>query len=256
MIDIGTRRAIGTRGARATRGAARAAVAGLAAVMLLGTPASAGNAAPGAASWLLWGQAAGQIQPWTPEMLIPVQSTDPDDPEGEDDTPSYSSPSDPRGESDVGQPVTEATTDVLVARIAEVNAVCDWLLQPYRLWCLANGYDLMAETLLPFGGYRDVRQVLRRTANQLRVIAEANVDPEAEPVVLRRREGGATAVGNAPIRAVRRDAVAATNRQAAAVLDEATTVLLRSAENSSRRQVSYQRIAQAIDSSKVLLRST
>jgi hypothetical protein len=231
--------------------AMRNAAGGVALVMLLAAPALAGP--QGAAAWTWWGQGAGQIQPWTPEMLIPVQSTPPD--EGEGETPSFS-PSDPRGESNVGQPVTEATTDALVARIAEVNAVCDWVLQPYRLWCLANGYDLMAETLLPFGGYRDVRQVLRRTANQLRVIAEANVDPEAEPVVLRRREGGATAVGNAPIRAVRRDAVAGTNRQAAAVLDEATTVLLRSAENSSRRQVSYQRIAQAIDSSKVLLRST
>jgi hypothetical protein len=253
MSDIGTGKSTGARGARRTRGAARAAAAGIAVLMLLGSPASAGSTVPGAANWLLWGQAAGQIQPWTPEMLIPAQSTPPDDDEGE--TPS-SPPSDPRGENDVGQPVTEAATDQLVARIAEVNAVCDWLLQPYRLWCLANGYDLMAETLLPFGGYRDVRQVLRRTANQLRAIAEANVDPEAEPVVLRRREGGATAVGNAPIRAVRRAAVASTNRQAAAVLEEAATVLLRSAENSSRRQVSYQRIAQAIDSSKVLLRST
>jgi hypothetical protein len=230
------------------------AAAAVAAVILVAAPALAGP--QGAPAWTWWGQGAGQMQPWTPEMLIPAQSTDPDNPDSEDETPSYSPPSDPRGESNVGQPLTEATTDALVARIAEVNAVCDWLLQPYRLWCLANGYDLMAETLLPFGGYRDVRQVLRRTANQLRAIAEANVDPEAEPVVLRRREGGATAVGNAPIRAVRRDAVAATNRQAAAVLDEATTVLLRSAENSTRRQVSYQRIAQAIDSSKVLLRST
>jgi hypothetical protein len=230
------------------------AAAAVAAVILVAAPALAGP--QGAPAWTWWGQGAGQMQPWTPEMLIPAQSTDPDNPDSEDETPSYSPPSDPRGESNVGQPLTEATTDALVARIAEVNVVCDWLLQPYRLWCLANGYDLMAETLLPFGDYREVRQVLRRTATQLRAIAEANVDPEAEPVVLRRREGGVTAVGRAPIRAVRREAVAGTNRQAAAVLEEAATVLLRSAENSSRRQVSYQRIAQAIDSSKVLLRST
>jgi hypothetical protein len=249
-----------TRNSSQQRRAARASVptgaaAGLAAAMLTALPGAAADHPQGAAPWLLWGQGASQVEPWSQQMLIPVQS------EGED-SPSPSLPSGfegalerSPGTDNQGQPVTEATTDVLVARIAEVNAVCDWLLQPYRLWCLANGYDLMAETLLPFGGYRDVRQVLKRTAGELRAIAQANADPEAEPVVLRRREGGATAVGSAPIRAVRRDTVSRTNRQAEAVLEEAATVLLRSAENSTRRQVSYQRIAQAIDSSKVLLRS-
>jgi hypothetical protein len=138
-------------------------------------------------------------------MLIPVQS------EGEDPFALTSvrlrrSLVSGRQESQSGTAGDKATTDVLVARIAEVNAVCDWLLQPYRLWCLANGYDLMAETLLPFGGYRDVRQVLKRTAGQLRAIAEANVDLEVEPVVLRRRDGGVTArsVGADPGGAPRR----------------------------------------------------
>jgi hypothetical protein len=245
------RRRIGERAAAGVRRVA----GGVAIGATVAAPALA-SGPQGAQVWLWWGQGAADMQPWTPEALIPAQSTEPPD----DDTPSFSSPSPPssppQGDPDLGQPDNAANTDALVARIAAVNAVCDWLLQPYRLWCLANGYDLMAETLLPFGGYRDVRQVLKRTAGQLRAIAEANVDPEAEPVVLRRGDGSVTEVGRAPIRAVRRAAVASTNRQAAAVLDEAATVLLRSAENSTRRQVSYQRIAQAIDSSKVLLRST
>ena len=43
--------------------------------------------------------------------------------------------------------------------------------------------------------------------------------------------------------------------QATAVIDEAATQLLRSAENSERRYAHYQQISAAVDSTKVLLRS-
>ena len=66
-----------------------------------------------------------------------------------------------------------------------------------------------------------------------------------------RRQGDSTA---RPLVAVDAAQLAAVNQQAEAILDEARTVLLRSS-GSNQRKSQYTRIAQALDSSKVLLRS-
>ncbi|NSY39651.1 hypothetical protein GKC28_15540 [Leisingera sp. ANG59] len=49
--------------------------------------------------------------------------------------------------------------------------------------------------------------------------------------------------------------MAETNAKALAILEDTTTVLLRSAEGNNDVALHYQRIAQALNSSKVLLRS-
>ena len=58
-----------------------------------------------------------------------------------------------------------------------------------------------------------------------------------------------------PLAAIRPAELPRVMAEAAAIVDDTSTILLRSTENSERRQIAYQEIAVAIDSTKVLLRS-
>jgi hypothetical protein len=88
----------------------------------------------------------------------------------------------------------------------------------------------------------------------LQAVTDSYEDPSAPRI--RARVGGLPAAPQTPsITAIRPDAVARAAAEAEAALDEAVTVLLRSAENSARRQAAFQPIAQALGSTKVLLRS-
>jgi hypothetical protein len=58
------------------------------------------------------------------------------------------------------------------------------------------------------------------------------------------------------MRAVRQPQAAELNRQASDIVAEAETILLRSASSDATRAIHYQRIAAAVGSNKVLLRSS
>ena len=66
--------------------------------------------------------------------------------------------------------------------------------------------------------------------------------------------GGKT-VRTRPLTAVRKERVKEVNRKAAAIMEEAETKLLRSAQASDRRLIAYAKIAKAVGSNKKLLRS-
>ena len=99
-------------------------------------------------------------------------------------------------------------------------------------------------------GYGDARRIFRDTADQLRAITQSNLDPNRPRARMQSHDG--TLRSARPLAAAQqRQALS----QAAAVLAEAETQLLRSAGVSSRRAVQYQQIAAALGSNKVLLRS-
>jgi hypothetical protein len=54
---------------------------------------------------------------------------------------------------------------------------------------------------------------------------------------------------------IKTEAVSSTGVQAAEILEEAQTLLLRSTSNSDRRKVHYAQMAQAVGSETILLRS-
>ncbi|MCO8144975.1 hypothetical protein NHN26_07030 [Rhodovulum tesquicola] len=144
-----------------------------------------------------------------------------------------------------------ATTDRVVARIEAGRDFCARIAQrAYAIDCLAAQLEGVARDM-PGGDYRAAGQILTRAARDLRRIAEANADP----ALPRGRVRVADTISPRALTPVRRDALNRLAAQAATILQEAETALLRSAEGSARRMVHYQRIAAAVGSAKVLLRS-
>ncbi|MEX0302202.1 MAG: hypothetical protein AB3N24_07245, partial [Leisingera sp.] len=125
---------------------------------------------------------------------------------------------------------------------------------PYLIDCLAERFETLAKDMAQLSGHGPVREILQETAQDLRQIARENRDPSKPRGKARTLDG--TLKSSRPVVAVAPERQASATAQALAVLEEAQTKLLRSAENSPARSiVQFQRIAAAIDSSKVLLRS-
>ena len=146
-------------------------------------------------------------------------------------------------------------SESIAAQIDGIRLTCDRVNQNYRIHCLVLELKQAADSIPASGEFAPVRAALLDASRGLQAIADNYEDPSAPRV--RARVGGRPAAPRTPpINAIRPDALARATTEAEAVLEEAVTVLLRSAENSARRQVAFQPIAQAIDSTKVLLRST
>ena len=96
--------------------------------------------------------------------------------------------------------------------------------------------------------------VIAGAARDIRALVRAN---RARGTVKRRVRGRVNGrrVESKPLTAVRKDKVAQVKAQAAVILQEAETKLLRSAQGSDRRSVAYAEMAQAVGSNKILLRS-
>lgn len=125
----------------------------------------------------------------------------------------------------------------------------------YRIDCIRFYFRQIASELPDTGEYAPVRAALIKAADQLDAIVRQNRDAAA-PSLRPRVNGKPAAPRLPPLRAIRSGSELRAERAAQAVIDEAATVLLRSTENSERRMAHYQQIAAAINSTKVLLRST
>lgn len=150
----------------------------------------------------------------------------------------------------------DRTADVVDA-LAAATQFCSWLPPGVRIDCLADRLRQIARALPRGGDYAPVREALRDAARELSGIARANAVPGVAPKRYGvRPPGGGAVIESGPLAEVAPDRRAAANAAALAVLQRTETVLLRSTENSRARMVAYQEIATALDSTKVLLRST
>ncbi len=146
------------------------------------------------------------------------------------------------------------TTDRIVSEISAAAQFCGSLAETsYLVDCLGERLEVIGEAL-PDGDYAEARKAIAAAGKKLEALARANRDPE-QPRGRAVSTGPDRQATSRPLTPVRPAAQAAVNRQALAILEEAETVLLRSAENSTRRMAHYQRISEAIGSNKVLLRS-
>ena len=140
--------------------------------------------------------------------------------------------------------VNEGTTRA-VEQALEDGRECDLLPPEYRIDCLKQTFDRAARRISPQNpAYSEARKVLRDTADQLDALVTNNLDAAAAP----------RTVGNKSARAVQQSLASSLNQRAAAIIQEAETKLLR-ASGSSQRRSHYARIAQAVGSTKTLLRS-
>lgn len=179
-----------------------------------------------------------------PEWFLLAQSTD--------EPSDYESHADRNPQPKLA--IAASETRRIIKLISDGRDFCSGVPLLYRVDCLRYHFWKVAQTLPKTGDYAPVRAALLNAADQLEAIRDANLDPAGKPTQfrLRSKPDAARVPALVPIRPA---SAAQANSAATEVIAQTTTILLRSTENSDRRQASYQEIAAVIDSTKVLLRS-
>lgn len=146
-------------------------------------------------------------------------------------------------------------TDAIVLQLEQGADLCGKIPEAYRIDCLSLYYRETAKKLASRGDYGEARTVLLDTANQLDALVQSNRDSTKPRIHVKEKPNGRKLHKRA-LTPVKPQSVASVKRQAIPILEEASTKLLRSASSSSIKSVHYQRIAAAVSSNKVLLRSS
>ena len=148
----------------------------------------------------------------------------------------------------------EVGADIAVL-LSRGTSACGGYDEVWRIDCLSVELERVAARLPKTRAYDNARAEVTAAAARLHAIAMANADP-ARPAVRREATVQGTKVRTTrPITPVAPARVAAANAEATAVVDELATTLLRSASTpTAQRELA--RVAQAVDSTKVLLRSS
>ena len=138
--------------------------------------------------------------------------------------------------------LNNAATNRLVRFLERGIRLCQSIDGVYRYDCYRQNYKTAADRLAGNGAYAIPLAALRDVEQALENVVARNADPSTKV----KRKGRAT------FRAVKPDSTAKAKEIFRRALDEAATTLLRSSEGAGTH---YTRIAQALDSNKVLLRA-
>jgi hypothetical protein len=168
--------------------------------------------------------------------LIPVQAT----PGGQ--------PAAPR----VWGPVPGVVADRVVFRVNQANAYCAWLGDNWVADCLADQYDQIARGLPRTDDWNPVRRVMAEAAARMNQTARSNPAAGVRPA--RPDEAGRPTQASAG-RALQRTSSRAVPL-AARIVAETETLLLRSVAGTDQRAAAFRRVAAAVGSGVILLRST
>lgn len=147
-----------------------------------------------------------------------------------------------------------AATKSIVTQLNQARVVCNAVDPAYRVDCLAKELKAIADSLSGEGDYAEAAEVLEKASQDLKDQTRGIID-NSKPRLRVTLPSSPQRAPRPPLAAILPENVEAVNEAAIGILDEATTVLLRSAEQSAERAAHYQQIAQALDSNKVLLRS-
>ena len=154
-------------------------------------------------------------------------------------------------------PITIDRTDSIVGSINEAKEFCDQFVLELRIHCLSAQLRKALERVPERGDYAPVHEALEELTDGLDEVARRYGDKSARPLRYKaRRPGGNGFYTTPPLITTAPDSIARATDEAAALIRESQTKLLRSAENSRRRAAAFRTIASAVDSTKVLLRST
>ncbi len=166
------------------------------------------------------------------------------------DTPSFIPPN-----SAFGVDVSDEVTETIARQLQAAQDFCRRVpSDEYTVDCLGDALENIARNMPKTGDYAEAQVAVAQAARKLRALARENTSPDL-PTGFIRSTGADATRSNSPLVPVRTDTLAQTNAAAFAIIEEAETILLRSAANSAVRKVHYEQIAQAVGSSKVLLRS-
>ncbi|MCB1430653.1 MAG: hypothetical protein KDJ66_16255 [Nitratireductor sp.] len=139
---------------------------------------------------------------------------------------------------------SDSHTSAVTRRLGDAERECGALPAEYRADCLAQGFRSAASATGNRPDYTTAQSELNKASRSLSSLVSQNEDKAAAPI----RKGGKT------YRAVKKAAVKAVAAKAVAIVTETETKLLRSASGGLRK-THYARIAQAVGSTKKILRS-
>lgn len=145
-------------------------------------------------------------------------------------------------------------TERIVQDLLSIRRECRRYDEEYRIDCLRQGIDQVVSRMSNRPENRDAKRILRRASRQLAEIVATYEDRRA-PRLEAGRNANPRFRTRRSYKAVKRASLPRAMARANAVVEEAATQLLRSAENSERRYAHYQQISVAVDSTKSLLRS-
>ena len=149
--------------------------------------------------------------------------------------------------------INAETTQRILDEIRAGTAFCKALVrQEYVIDCLSDRLQSVADGLSAVGEYSEVRSALEDAAQKLHALVLANASEELAPQVA--RAGGRRS--SRALTPIATEAMGAVNAQAAVIIEGAELVLLRSSSGSERRAVAFSQVAQVVNSTKVLLRSS
>ena len=149
--------------------------------------------------------------------------------------------------------ISTETTQRILDEINAGSAFCKALVnQEYVIDCLSDRLQSVADGLSAVGEYSEVRAALEDAAQKLHALALANASGDLARTIAR----AANMRSSRALTAISSAAMGAANAQAAAIIDGARLVLLRSSSGSERRSVAFTQVAAVVNSTKVLLRSS
>ncbi|RUS59706.1 hypothetical protein EGN72_13490 [Pseudorhodobacter sp. E13] len=159
---------------------------------------------------------------------------------------------------------TISQTNLILANLQGTANFCDsnyplkdkLEFQKYRIDCLRWELHRIAQGIPSSGDYADMRDAISAASGELAAIVAQNADPAPPVAHVGRSRSNKARPSARRLKAIAPARQARANAQAEAVLDKLSTRLLRSASSSASKRVHYERAAQAINSTKVLLRST
>jgi len=155
-----------------------------------------------------------------------------------------------------GGALNTGVTKGLVAILNKANGTCGSAKMEarYRIDCLRIYYGWVADELPDTGDYAPIKKAMRRAEAKLNAIVKANLDT-SEPAIEPREGYKPNAKRMPPVRAVKKSATRKAAAQAAAVVQEAELVIVRSGEDPSRRKPHFTEVAAAVEDNLVILRS-
>ncbi|MBL4915847.1 hypothetical protein [Szabonella alba] len=152
-----------------------------------------------------------------------------------------------------GSAATSANAAQVASQIEAATSFCASLPgDAYTLDCMAERLDRIARDMPATADLAEARSQLAEASRELSDLARANADSALPPARARIPGGIATGRPLVPVNPTRQAAV---KSQAAAILERTETLLLRSSGGAPSIE-GYRRIAGAVGSAKVLLRST
>lgn len=154
-----------------------------------------------------------------------------------------------------GGELSDPETNAIVMELKDAAAFCGRIeSKEYVIDCLAYEYTRIAAALPNTGDYAALKKTFEQAAAKLQKVVSENRSKTLPT-------GRVTQGGSKPRRTVRAlrpvatAALPAATAQAALIIQETQTVLIRSTENSQERRRQFQKIVTAMDTSTILLRS-